>query len=115
MADRALSRLRDVKISIGEIRSLLAGKTFEDMSANNVTRAAFERFLEIPSEASRHIPDEWRAETADEVPWRQIADLGNKIRHEYHQIDAKVLWSIYEDDLSPLERSVDAILARHAK
>ena len=75
------------------------------------TRAAFERFLEILSEASRHIPDDLKEEFS-EIPWRQVADLGNFIRHVYHKVDMEVLWSIYENDLDPLENVVRKLIER---
>lgn len=111
--DRSIWRLRDIKTCISEIRSLLDAKTFEIMRAEPVTRAAFERFLEILSEASRHVPQEWKMEHGD-VPWRQVADLGNHLRHAYHRTDAEALWSLYENDLGALESAVDAMLSIHA-
>jgi uncharacterized protein with HEPN domain len=73
----------------------------------------FERFLEIPSEASWSIPDEWKQEFGPSIPWRQVADLGNVLRHAYHRTDLLLLWSVYENDLGPLETAIDAILAAH--
>lgn len=58
MPDRSIFRLRDIKQSILQIRELLHGKSFDEMYADPATRAAFERFLEILSEASRHVPEE---------------------------------------------------------
>lgn len=110
--DRAIQRLRDIQRSIAEIRSLLAGKSFEQVSVETVTLAAFERFLEILSEASRHIPETWKAEHAA-VPWREVADLGNLIRHEYFRVQSQALWEIYQSDLAPLDRAVDAMLEAH--
>jgi len=78
---------------------------------NAATRAAFERFLEILSEASRHIPEEWKADYSH-IPWRQVADLGNFLRHAYHKTDLEVLWSIYENDLQPLELVVEQLAAQ---
>ncbi len=103
-----------MKKSIVEISALLQGKSFDDMYREPVTRAAFERFLEILSEASRHVPDEWKAEHGPSIPWRRVADLGNHIRHAYHRLDAQILWSIYEDDLGALELAVDSMLASHS-
>jgi uncharacterized protein with HEPN domain len=77
--------------------SLLEGKTFEDMAGDRVTKAAFERFLEILSEASRHIPDSLKA-MAPSVPWRRVGDIGNHLRHAYHRVDAEILWPLYEDE-----------------
>ena len=114
MVDRALSRVRDMKQSIDQIRSLLVGKSLEDVASQPITRAAFERFLEILSEASRHVPESWRARWGEEIAWQSVAALGNRIRHEYRLIDIELLWSIYKDDLDPLERAVDAMLKAHA-
>lgn len=111
MIDRTYWRLMDMKNAILEIRKLLTDKTSNAVSTDMATRAAFERFLEILSEASRHVPENWKSEHQD-IPWRQIADLGNFIRHVYHQIDLDILWAIYTDDLDPLERVVDLLLHR---
>jgi uncharacterized protein with HEPN domain len=42
---------------------------------------AVERGLEIISEASRHVPPDLQAPET-EIPWRQIAAIGNLLRHE---------------------------------
>ena len=111
MPDRAFWRLGDMKKAILDIRNLLSGKSAAALAADNITRAAYERFLEILSEASRHVPDASKAEFP-QIEWRQIADLGNVIRHIYHNIDLEILWNIYENDLDSLERVVDILIAR---
>lgn len=111
MTDRIYWRLMDMKNAILEIRKLLTDKTPDAVATDMATRAAFERFLEILSEASRHIPENWKSEHQD-IPWRQVADLGNYIRHVYHRIDLDVLWAIYTDDLDPLECAVGLLLER---
>ena len=56
MGERTIYRLRDIVDAIDKIDTLLNGKTFADVQSDAFLRAAFERFLEILSEASRHIP-----------------------------------------------------------
>lgn len=111
MADRTYWRLKDMEAAIIQIRHLLDGKEVAVLISEPATRAAFERFLEILSEASRHIPEEWKREFTD-IPWRQVADLGNFIRHTYHKIDLEILWSIYENDLQPLELAIKEMTSR---
>jgi uncharacterized protein with HEPN domain len=110
--NRSIWRLHDIKKCIVEIRNLLQNKTFEMVQREPVTRAAFERFLEILSEASRHVPEEWKQQHGA-IPWRQVADLGNHLRHAYHRTDAEALWNIYENGLAPLEVAVDSMLAAY--
>jgi uncharacterized protein with HEPN domain len=108
MADRTAYRLGDIIEAVDAIHSLLDGRTFEEMVGDRVTKAAFERFLEILSEASRHIPEELKTK-APGVPWRRVGDIGNHLRHAYHRVDAGILWEIYEGgDLASLrEAAVD--------
>lgn len=90
-----------------------SGQGYPDLEGNPVVQAAFERYLEIISEASRHVPEEWKSRYGKDVPWRSIADFGNVLRHVYDKVDVKALWDAYEVDLDPLEAAIDAILAAH--
>ena len=92
--DRSLLRLRDIVDSIDQIDLLLSGRTLADLSQDRVMRAAYERFLEIVSEASRHVSSELKTQ-AGEIPWRRVADLGNHLRHAYQKIDAETLWNLH--------------------
>ena len=93
---------------------MLSGKSFEQVATDPVIQAAFERFLEIISEAARHVPEELTDRSSQEIPWRRIRGLGNRLRHEYERVDPQILWSVYENDLDPLESAVDAMFAAHA-
>lgn len=109
MADRALYRLADMKESISKIMRLLIDKTYEDILFDEVIRAAYERYLEVLSEASKHIPDEWKAEHP-KIEWSNIANIGNHLRHAYHKTDYEILWNIYANHLGALEDAVDALI-----
>ncbi|MGD9920746.1 MAG: DUF86 domain-containing protein [Pseudorhodoplanes sp.] len=111
MTDRTYWRLTDIKAAIIEINKLLEGKSSDILSTDRAVRAAFERFLEIASEASRHIPQEWKDEFS-EIPWRRVADLGNHIRHVYHKIDLDLLWLIYTEELPRLEAVIEQLINR---
>jgi uncharacterized protein with HEPN domain len=105
MAGRTIHRLGDIIDAIDAIYSLLEEKTFEQMVSDRIAKAAFERFLEILSEASRHIPEALRRE-APQIPWRRIGDIGNHLRHAYHRVDAEILWTLFDDgDLAKLREA----------
>jgi uncharacterized protein with HEPN domain len=110
MTRRTIYRLNDIKEAISNIRRLLDGKSFDQMYADPDVRAAFERYLEIASEASRHIPDDLKNRHGHGIPWRNVADLGNVLRHTYHKSDARALWEIYTTELDALDASVDAMI-----
>ncbi|MEX0956888.1 MAG: HepT-like ribonuclease domain-containing protein [Rhizobiaceae bacterium] len=91
---RASDRLDHILDSITQIEAMLEGKTFEDVRSDRVLRAAYERFIEIISEASRHVPDAMKA-AAPEIPWRRVADIGNHLRHGYDDLSFEYLWNLF--------------------
>ena len=113
MSERAVLRIGDIKDNIAAIRELLKGRSVAELEKDRFARAALERFLEIVSEASRRLPDAWKAEHS-EISWRRMADVGNIIRHAYDAVDLPTLWRICQDDLDPLEAAIDAMIAAHS-
>lgn len=113
--ERAYFRVQDVKRAIGELRSILVSKSKAEVETETIVRRAFERTLEIVSEASKNIPVEWKTAHAPDIPWHQIAGIGNILRHEYRYVSFEKLWAIYLDDLDPLERAIDAMLAAYER
>lgn len=95
MPDRARYRLNDIIDAVELINLLLDGKAAADLDSDRFLKAAYERFLEILSEAARHLPDGLKASEPD-IPWRRIADIGNHLRHAYHRVDAGILWALFE-------------------
>jgi uncharacterized protein with HEPN domain len=95
MNDRAIFRIRDVVDAIIQIEILADNLAFHDFANDRVKRAAFERFIEIISEASRHLPVALR-DNNPEIEWRNIAGIGNHLRHAYHRADAEILWNLHD-------------------
>jgi uncharacterized protein with HEPN domain len=62
------------------------------------------------SEASRYIPPELQAQTPL-IPRRDVADVGNVIRHAYEKVDAEIIWTAVRKDFGSLEDAVRTILA----
>jgi uncharacterized protein with HEPN domain len=93
--DRVLDRIDHILAAIEDLRTLMANRSEAALDQDRFVRAAFERFVEIISEASRHIPDDLTA-TEPTIPWRQIADTGNHIRHGYERTNSRILWDIYQ-------------------
>lgn len=109
--NKTRSRLGHIRTAIAHINALLRDKTDLDVRNDPVTRAALERFLEIISEASRHVPQEMKDQYPQQ-PWRSIADIGNALRHTYHRIESGILWSVYENDLPSLETVIEEMIQR---
>ena len=112
MNDRTIHRLHDIVDAIEQIDILLADRSFADLHSDRISRAAFERFLEILSQASRHIPREIK-ETTRQTPWRRMGDLGNHLRHAYNRVDAEILWNLHaKGDLADLKAVVADLIGK---
>lgn len=112
MPTTAIDRLHHIAERITLIRQLLANVTYDAAWQDKNRWSAFERHLEVISEASKSIPPAWRAEHPD-LDWPAIVGLGNILRHTYQKASIPILWSIYEHDLDPLEAAINAMLAVH--
>jgi uncharacterized protein with HEPN domain len=73
-------------------------------------RSAIERGIEVISEASRHLRSDLKAQHK-EVRWKDIAGIGNILRHEYQHIDPAIIWKAVKNDLPPLKEALLAMKA----
>jgi uncharacterized protein with HEPN domain len=106
--------IRDCLTEISILRDLAADTTLDAFRTDPIARRAAAYCIQTISEAVRRIPDEWLADYPTE-PWPQIKAIGNRIRHEYYQIDDAILWEIMTVEASNLRRVMEAILARHTQ
>lgn len=113
MATTGLDRLHHISERISLIRALFADSRFDDAWRDPIRWPAFERHLEIISEASRSVPPEWKAAHGPSVEWSKVAGIGNLLRHVYQHISAPILWDIYRNDLGPLEAAIHRMIAAH--
>lgn len=114
MAASAGERIAHIKDAIAHIRSLRAEASDAQIRRDPILRAALERFFEIISEASRHIPAERQA-AYPHIPWKRIAGIGNILRHAYDGVDVDVLLNATGADLDDLDRAVTELIARSAE
>jgi uncharacterized protein with HEPN domain len=59
------------------------------------------RNLEILGEAASRISQEMR-QTHPEIPWRDMADMCNRLVHAYFDIDINVVWRTVQEALPSL-------------
>jgi uncharacterized protein with HEPN domain len=93
---------------IEQARTYAGRMTFGEYLADRKTQRAVERCIEVISEASRHIPDEIKARHP-QIPWPDVAAIGNFFRHEYQNIAARIVWETVRLHLEPLEAAMCAM------
>ena len=107
----APSRLEDILDAITKIQSFLTEKSFDDYQRDTMLRLAIERCVEIISEASRHVPAELKAKYP-EVPWQNVADIGNVLRHVYRSVDPHIIWEVVTRHVLTLRAAVGQMLGQ---
>jgi len=72
------------------------------------------RNFEIIGEASKFIPDDIRMKY-ENVDWKGIVGLRNRIAHEYFDISLSIVWHIVTEELPILEEQMKGILEQSKK
>ena len=99
----------DMLDSIGKIESYLSDMSYEEFLDDDKTKDAVVRNLEIIGEAANRIPEKVK-EKHQEIPWRQIVGLRNRLIHGYFVVDYRIVWNIATKELSRLKFQLKKML-----
>jgi uncharacterized protein with HEPN domain len=77
----------------------LSRETFEK---NSVYRNAVAMCVLQIGEVVKHLSEEYKLRTMEEIPWYQIQGLRNVVAHEYGKIDPESLWETITEDIPRL-------------
>ena len=103
--------IEEMLAAIANIEADTEGLDFDRFAADRRARQLVERNVEIISEASRRLPQSARISEAN-IPWREIAGIGNVLRHDYGLVRPDILWGIRSDRLPDLKRALERMRER---
>jgi len=104
-SDRERDWLEDILEAIQMIEVFVTGMELAGFQDDTKTRYAVVHALLIISEASRRLSNAIKERHPD-IPWRDVANSGNIYRHEYHNINDKMIWKTVADRLPLLKRAI---------
>lgn len=107
-------RVRDMIDAAREIRSFVAGMTFEEFSADARTQKAVLADFNIIGEAAAHVPESVKI-AHPIVAWRQARSMRNVIVHVYFAVDQRTVWDTIHNDLPKMEEELVQVLEREGK
>jgi uncharacterized protein with HEPN domain len=93
-------------------RRLAAGRTRDDLDADEMLSLALTRAVEVIGEAARRVSPDDRARYPA-IPWPQITGTRDRLIHAYDQVDLDLLWDIITINLPPLIAELQRILDVH--
>ena len=101
--------LKDMLENIEKVNYFIENLTYEDFKADERTNFAVIRCLEIVGEASKSIPKEIKSKYND-IPWKDIAGLRDKIVHGYSEINLFRVWLVVKEDFPILKEEIENIM-----
>ena len=104
----------DIYNSTEEIEKFVEGFNFEKFQNDKKTIYAVVRAIEIIGEAIKNIPASVKSKHK-EIPWRDAADMRNKLIHEYFGVNLKVVWKTIKEDIPDLKEKISKILKESKK
>jgi len=99
-----VQRFADIVEASDRIRDFISGMDREAFEQDIKTVMAVERCLLIVSEAAVKL-DDVAEKKLPGLPWYDIRGIGNRLRHDYDDIDPEILWNTVKAYLPGLRES----------
>lgn len=100
--------LEHILEAITKIESFTKGISRFDFDHNVMIQDAIIRNIEIISEATKKISNEF-SQSHQEIPWSEMAGMRNKLIHDYMDVDLDVVWKTIEVDLPLLKELISNV------
>jgi uncharacterized protein with HEPN domain len=101
--------LEDVLDAIDKIAEFIGAIDLNAYRADDKTKAAVERKLQILTEAVIRLEDESPG-SYPEIDQKGYRGMGNILRHSYHRVDDSIVWGTVKEDLPDLRAIVQKLL-----
>jgi uncharacterized protein with HEPN domain len=100
----------DILESCAKLQRFVQGMTYEVFVADERTRDAVIRNLEVIGEAAKHLPEDVTG-LAPQIPWRMVRAMRDVLAHAYFGVDLRFVWNTATTQITELEAAVRALLA----
>jgi uncharacterized protein with HEPN domain len=106
--------IKDILECIERVEEFVGDMNFDGFLADDKTSSAVVRKLEIIGEATKNIPKSITQKSItqkyDEVPWKEMARMRDKIIHFYFGVDYEIVWSVIKERLPEIKPTILQIL-----
>jgi uncharacterized protein with HEPN domain len=96
---------------INKIQTYTDGFNEQKFLANSLIQDGVIRNLEIIGEATKQLNQEFRSRYED-IPWKRIAGLRDKLIHDYIGVDMWAVWGVVEKVIPDFEVQIRRIILK---
>ena len=101
--------LYDIFQSVEKIEEFTRGISFVQMMADERTKDAILRNLQVLGEASKNLPESLIADHP-EVDWSGLAGVRDIVTHQYFRVDWQLLWISVHEELPVLKIQIRKLM-----
>ena len=109
MSHEFLDYIEDILDAMDKAELMLQDIEFEQFEADFRINFAVVRALEIIGEATKRLPVNLREEY-DDIPWRGMAGMRDRIIHAYDTVDLEIVWDVVVKDIPTIKPKIQQIL-----
>ncbi|HEY2030555.1 MAG TPA: DUF86 domain-containing protein [Myxococcales bacterium] len=102
--------LDDMLEACRRVISYTTGMSFEHFVADQRTRDAVARNLEILGEAAKKVPEDVRKQLPA-ISWREVCAFRDVLAHNYFGIDERIVWDVVTLRAPSIMRELQPFLA----
>ena len=100
--------LRHIQDAINQIEVYVAGLDYETFMSSRLVQDGVIRQFEIIGEATKNLTEALK-ERHQDIPWKDIAGMRDKLIHQYFGVDLSAVWETVVYDLPPLKDVISRI------
>lgn len=97
--------------SATQINDYLSGSDKQQFADNALVQDAVLRKLEVIGEACSSLEENFK-QTHQNIPWRKISGMRNRLTHEYWDVDLDIVWHTVTIDVPALKSQLINLLEK---
>ena len=109
MTKEFIDYIEDLVKAMDDALSFVKNMDYDIFLKDTKTTYAVIRALEIIGEATKKVPSSVKTDY-DQIPWKKMAGMRDKVIHEYFGVDLKRVWNTVKNDLPELKPQFEKIL-----
>src|SRR5947208_3570819 len=95
--------------AITSMEAQMKGITRGQFEDSELLQGFIERKLEIIGEATKRIPDDFKA-LHPYIPWKDMAGMRDILIHQYTEVDEDIVWKTVTQKIPTLKEHIKSIL-----